>query len=43
MATDEVKQRSSITQKNNFNTLQVSLNNTMAESDEKMRFDRMGN
>lgn len=41
MATDDVK-RSSINQKGNFNTIQVSLNNTMAES-EITRFDRNGN
>lgn len=40
MATDDVK-RSSISQKGNFNTIQVSLNNTIAES-EITRFDRNG-
>ena len=40
MANDEVK-RSSISQKGNFNTIQVSLNNTMADS-EITRFDRNG-
>ena len=40
--TDEIKQRGSISQKKNFNTLQVSLNTTMAEN-EVLRFDRNGN
>ena len=40
MATEDVK-RSSISQKGNFNTIQVSLNNTIAES-EITRFDRNG-
>ena len=40
--TDEIKQRGSINQKKNFNTIQVSLNVTMAEN-EVPRYDRNGN